>query len=465
MEQQSVSQHLSIPVVTVCLRIGNFISRRSAHTVSRPADRAQSAGNQRPEIDGGVEMIDLVIIAVIVAPAIPIIILRGVRTTEMIDTVRLPTLRIDLRPFHHGIAAKGSICDLRSRTVDLLSVVVRIEVMVYDAGIGQHTGTRHKLFARIKRPTAIVELTGAEIHSRRGKRCIVHIRRISYSSGRAGSRLDQVVAKQIISLLGSYAGSVRFAAVIGAGTRVRECRVVIDYADRYIGICVSTVRSDVLEQFTLSLAGRITSRAPSNNCTGNTVRQLCRDFNLNGVRCRNIYRLSGKLLHRFRFIHDYTVSLVPVIHALRGIRERCIVVSSGGGSATVSKDSRRLDVGDQIAVELILRIIGCLPPDNCTFHGAECLVIHDRIVGKCCCDFHNATLNSHAECQHIGRLNAAEEVSVFTENQIFFCHFDYSPFALRISYNGADKLAIRVKSLDGSRHFCPCCALQHICHG
>ena len=409
-------------------------------------------------------MIDLVVIAVIVAPAIPIIILRGIGAAEMIDTIRLPTLRVDLRPFHHGIAAKGSICDLRSRTVDLLSIIVRIEVMVYNTRIGQHTRTRHKFFARVKRPTAIVELTGVEIHSRRSKCRIIHIRRISYSPCWAGGCLDQVITEQIISLLRRYAGSVCLAAIIGTGTGVRKCGIVIHHSDCHIGIRISAVCSDVLEQFTISFTDRIASHAPTNNSTGNTTRQLRRDLNLDGVRRRNIHRLSRKLLHRLWFIHDYTVSLVSVIHTLRGIRERCIIVSSGGGSATVRKYSRRLDVGDQIAVELILRIVGCLPSDNCTFHGAECLVIHDCVIGKCCCDFHNATLNGHAERQHIRRLNAAEEVSVFTENQIFFCHFDCSPFALRISYSSADKLAIGVKSLDGSRHFCSCCTLQHICH-
>lgn len=51
-------------------------------------------------------MVDLVVIAVVVTPAIPVGILRGVGAAEMIDAVRLPTLRVDLRPFHHGIAVK-----------------------------------------------------------------------------------------------------------------------------------------------------------------------------------------------------------------------------------------------------------------------------------------------------------------------------------------------------------------------
>ena len=331
-------------------------------------------------------MVDLVVLTVIVAPAIPIVILRHIRAAEMVDTVLFPTLCIDLRPFHHGVAAKGSICDLRSRTIDLLSIVIGIEVMIYDTSISQHARTRHKFFARVKRPTAIVKLTGAEIHSCRSKCCIIHIRRISYSSCGTGGCLDQVITEQIISLIRCYAGSVCLAAIIGTGTGVRKCGIVIHHSDCHIGIHISAIGSDVLEQFTLSLTGRITSRAPTDDCTGNATRQLCRDFNLDGVRRRNIHRLSGKFLHRLRFIDYYTVSLIPVIYTLCGIRECCIVVSSGGGSATIRKDSRRLDVGDQIAVELILRVIGCLPPDNRTFHGAERLVIHDCVIRKCSCD-------------------------------------------------------------------------------
>ena len=229
-------------------------------------------------------MIDLVVITVIVTPAIPSIVLRSIGAAEMINTIRFPTLCIDLRPFHHGVAAKGGIRNLRSRTVDLLGIVVRIKIMVNLSGISQHTRTRHELFTRIKCPTTIVELTGAEIHSRRSKCSVIHIRRISYSSGRAGSRFHQIITEQIISLLRGNTGSVRLAAIIGTGTGVRECGIVIHHSDCHIGICISAVGSDVLEQLTLSLAGRITGRAPTDNCTCNATRKLRRNFYLNGIR-------------------------------------------------------------------------------------------------------------------------------------------------------------------------------------
>ena len=230
-------------------------------------------------------MVDLVVIAVVVTPAIPVGILRGVGAAEMIDAVRLPTLRVDLRPLHHSIAAKGRVCNLGNRTVNLPGIVVRIKIMVNLSGVSQHTRTRHEFFARIKCPTTIVELTGAEIHSRRSKCRIIHIRRISYSSGGAGGCLDQVIAKQIVSLLRCYTGSVCLAAIIGAGTGVRECGIVIHHTDRHISIRISTIRSDVLEQIALRFTGGIASCAPTDNCTGNATRQLRRNLNLNSVRC------------------------------------------------------------------------------------------------------------------------------------------------------------------------------------
>ena len=274
-------------------------------------------------------MIDLVVITVIVTPAIPSIVLRSIGAAEMVNTIRFPTLCIDLRPFHHGVTAKGGIRDLGSRTVDLLGIVVRIEIVIDNACISQHTRTRHELFTRVKRPTTIIELTGAEIHSRRSKCRVIHIRRISYSSGRAGSRFHQIVTKQIISLLRGNTGSVRLAAIIGTGTGVRECGIVIHHSDCHIGIRISAVCSDVLEQFALRFTGRITSSAPADNRTGNATRKLRRDLNLDSVRCRDIYRLSGKLLHRLRFVYYSAIRLVSVVHALCGIRKSCIVVGSG----------------------------------------------------------------------------------------------------------------------------------------
>ena len=274
-------------------------------------------------------MIDLVVVAIIVAPAIPSIVLRSFGAAEMVNTIRLPPLRVDLWPFHHGVAAKGGIRNLRSRTVDLLGIVVRIKIMVNLSGISQHTRTRHELFTRIKCPTTIVELTGAEIHSRRSKCSVIHIRRISYSSCGAGGCLDQVIAEQIVSLLRRYTGSVCLTAIIGTGTDVRECGIVIHHSDCHIGICISAVGSDVLEQFALRFTGRITSSAPADNRTGNATRKLRRDLNLDSVRCRDIYRLSGKLLHRLRFVYYSAIRLVSVVHALCGIRKSCIVVGSG----------------------------------------------------------------------------------------------------------------------------------------
>ena len=132
LEQQSVSQHLGIPVIAVCLCIGDFVSRRGVYAVSCTADRTQLTGNQRTEIDGGIEMIDLVVIAVIVTPAIPSIVLRSIGAAEMVNTIRFPTLCIDLRPFHHGVAAERSIRNLGCGAVDLLGIVVRIEIVIYN---------------------------------------------------------------------------------------------------------------------------------------------------------------------------------------------------------------------------------------------------------------------------------------------------------------------------------------------
>ena len=285
LKQKSVSQHFGVPVITVCYRSVNVSRRSHVNIISFTAKRSQSAVHRRPKINRSIEMVDLVVIAVVVTPAIPVGILRGVGAAEMIDAVRLPTLRVDLRPFHHGIAVKGRVCNLGNRTVNLPGIVVRIKIMVNLSGVSQHARTRHEFFARIKCPTTIVELTGAEIHSRRSKCRIIHIRRISYSSCGAGGCLDQVIAKQIISLLRGNTGSVRLAAIIGTGTGVRKCGIVIHHTNRHISIRISTVRSDVLEQFSLRFTGRVTSCAPTDNCAGYTTRQLRRNLNFNGVRC------------------------------------------------------------------------------------------------------------------------------------------------------------------------------------
>ena len=77
-------------------------------------------------------MIDLVVITVIVTPAIPSIVLRSIGAAEMVNTIRFPTLCIDLRPFHHGVAAERSIRNLGCGAVDLLGIVVRIEIVIYN---------------------------------------------------------------------------------------------------------------------------------------------------------------------------------------------------------------------------------------------------------------------------------------------------------------------------------------------
>ena len=166
-------------------------------------------------------MVDLVVIAVVVTPAIPVGILRGVGAAEMIDAVRLPTLRVDLWPFHHSVAAKGSISNLGSPAFRLLRVVVRIQIMVYNAGVSQHTRTWHKFLARGKVPVSVAE-TAAEIHLGRREIRVVNIVGIRNTSARAAGRLDKIVTKQIIPLFRGYACAVGFASVIGSGASVGE---------------------------------------------------------------------------------------------------------------------------------------------------------------------------------------------------------------------------------------------------
>ena len=119
-------------------------------------------------------MVDFIIIAVIVTPAIPSIILRNIRTTEMINAVLFPTLGINLRPFHHRIAAERSIGNTGCSAVDFFGIIVGIEIMIHHTCIGQHTGTRHKHFSRLKIPTAVIKGT-SKVHLCRSKIGIVNV--------------------------------------------------------------------------------------------------------------------------------------------------------------------------------------------------------------------------------------------------------------------------------------------------
>ncbi len=262
--------------------------------------------------------------------------------------------------------------------------------MVNHAGIGQHTRTGHELLARVKGPATVIEYAGAEIHCRRSKCRIVHIRRISHSTGRTGSSLDQVIAEQIVSLLRSDACPVGFTAIVRTGAGIRECGVIIHYADCYISIGVSAVSRDVLHKIALSLRSRITGRTLADHCSGNAARKLAGKLHLDCIRSRYIDRLGGKRLHRLRFVDNDTVCLITVVNALRSEGECRIVICAGSGSCGIGEGAGCLECGDQITVELITRIIGCLPPNNCALHGAKGLVIDHGVFRQCCCDKHHA---------------------------------------------------------------------------
>ena len=166
-------------------------------------------------------MIDLVVKSIVVAPAFPTLILRGVRASEMVYAALFPSFGVDLRPFHHSVAAKGGISNLGSPAFRLLRVVVWIQIMVYNAGVSQHTRTGHEFLARGKVPVAVAE-AAAEIHLGRRETSIVNIVRIRNASARATGRLDKIVTEQIIPLFRGYACTVGFAPVIGSGAGVRE---------------------------------------------------------------------------------------------------------------------------------------------------------------------------------------------------------------------------------------------------
>ncbi len=155
-----------------------------------PADRAELARHIGTEINRGVEVVDLVVKSVVVAPAFPTLILRGIRAAEMVHAALFPPFGVDLRPFHHSVAAKRSISNLGSPAFRLLRVVVRIQIMVYNAGVSQHTRTWHKFLARGKVPVSVAE-TAAEIHLGRREIRVVNIVRIRNTSARAAGDLTR----------------------------------------------------------------------------------------------------------------------------------------------------------------------------------------------------------------------------------------------------------------------------------
>ena len=139
----------------------------------------------------------------------------------MVHAALFPSFGVDLRPFHHSVAAKGSVRNFGSPAFRFFRVVVRIQIMVYNAGISQHTRTGHEFLARGKVPVPIAE-TAAEIHLGRREIRVVSIVRIRNTSARAAGRLDKIVTKQIIPLFRGYACAVGFASVIGSGAGVGE---------------------------------------------------------------------------------------------------------------------------------------------------------------------------------------------------------------------------------------------------
>ena len=66
-------------------------------------------------------------------------------------------------PFHHGIAGIGSICHIRSSSVCLLGVIIRIQVIIYCSVIFQHTWPRHEWSVC---PVTVMEYSCGEIHIR-----------------------------------------------------------------------------------------------------------------------------------------------------------------------------------------------------------------------------------------------------------------------------------------------------------
>ena len=199
--------------------------------------------------------------------------------------------------------------------------------MIHNSGKSQHTRTGHEFLTRGKVPVSVAE-TAAEIHLGRREIRVVNIVGIRNTSARAAGRLDKIVTKQIIPLFRGYACAVGFASVIGSGAGVGERRIVISCSNCDIGIRIYGVCHNCRKRITVGFACRITSRALSDHSAGNAVRKLGSDFYLHRVGRGNIHRLCGKLLHRLRLIHHNAVHLISVVDALRGKRERRIVISA-----------------------------------------------------------------------------------------------------------------------------------------
>ena len=112
LKQQSICQNFRIPIRTVCLSSSDFSSCILTNHISLSTDGTHLIGNQRTKVNRCVEMIDLIILSIIIAPTIPSIILRSIRATEVINTILFPTLCENLRPFHHCVTAKCSVSNL-----------------------------------------------------------------------------------------------------------------------------------------------------------------------------------------------------------------------------------------------------------------------------------------------------------------------------------------------------------------
>ena len=54
-------------------------------------------------------MIDLIVQAIIVTPALIIFIDPNIRATEVVNTILFPTLGPDLRPFYHCVTVETAI--------------------------------------------------------------------------------------------------------------------------------------------------------------------------------------------------------------------------------------------------------------------------------------------------------------------------------------------------------------------
>src|SRR5699024_10468899 len=119
-------KYFGVPVASVGLCIIDFSRGVLVYHICLPADRAELARHIGTEINRGVEVVDLVVKSVVVAPAFPTLILRGIRAAEMVHAALFPPFGVDLRPFHHSVAAKRSISNFGSPAFRLLRIIIRI---------------------------------------------------------------------------------------------------------------------------------------------------------------------------------------------------------------------------------------------------------------------------------------------------------------------------------------------------